>query len=256
MKGSGLSRARLRQECRRQIDLARKSMLPDSRTFQIRESGKSEQLTVVREGVGPLQTDWGVFTMYSFRLNDQWGKYSALVRAAEVDDDFAPRFSSPDGLLVRIDSGCETGQVFQDLTCECRDQLHKAMEALAQFGEGVIVNIPAQDGRGLGLPFKLATLRLQDELDHDTVEAAALLELDGARDTRTYSGAIAVLRALQILPGTVIRLATNNPKKTAVFTENGYAFEYHPIVVEPTVHTTRHLAAKQAHLGHIGLVVN
>lgn len=250
---SEMTRSRLRREYRRQIDLAHRSMMSERRQFQVQELGRLHTLTVTREGVGPIQTEWGAFTFFTFHINDMWKKYSALVRG-EVDDNFVPHFSLPDGILVRLDSGCETGQVFHDLTCECRDQLSKAMEVIVSYGEGVIVNIPGQDGRGMGLPFKLATLRLQEELDHNTVEAAALLAPSGTRDVRTYGGAIAVLRFLQIGPENRIKLATNNPHKTSIFEENGYRSEYYPITIPPTAHTVKHLTAKQLHLDHIGLV--
>lgn len=249
-----IDRELVRRASRRQIELARRSMVQKRKHLTVVEAGERQTLTIVREGVGPIENDYGEFALYAFRVDDRWDKYSALVRAAAIDDEFAPIFSTDAGVFLRIDSGCETGQLFHDRTCECQQQLLLAMRQLTERGEGLIIHVPRQDGRGMGLPFKLATLRLQSELDLDTVQASALLEPNESRDTRTYSGAIAVLMFLGVVPPQRVLLATNNPKKASVFTENGYELDYSPIVVEPTVHTRRHLEAKQQHLGHRGLL--
>jgi GTP cyclohydrolase II len=86
-----------------------------------------------------------------------------------------PHFRDPEDLLVRTDSGCITGQVFHELSCDCRQQLHQAMTDVTRRGEGIIVHIPGQDGRGMGLDFKLATLHIQQRLGADTVQAACII---------------------------------------------------------------------------------
>jgi GTP cyclohydrolase II len=142
--------------------------------------------------------------------------------------------------------------MFGDLTCECRDQLNRAIELICGIGEGIIVNIPFQDGRGMGLPFKLATLTLQDLLGVNTVESASMLALDSVIDVRTYAGVVGILKFFQIPTSCKIDLATNNPEKLRVFVENGYTIgERHYISVEPTRLTEHHLNAKHDHLGHI-----
>ena len=223
--------------------------------FPIVENGRTHQLMVTREGVGPLLTKYGRFHHFAFQVDDSWRKYSALVMA-DLGADFRPEFKNPDKLLLRIDSGCETGQLFGDETCECRQQLERAMAEIGNRGEGMIIHVPGQDGRGLGLHFKLATLLLQEELSVDTVQAAglALIDPDGLRDKRTFAGAMAILKVFEIPVGTTLFLLTNNPKKCEVFPENGYGIETVPVVIPPTDLTRRHLAAKQKELGHKNLV--
>lgn len=156
---------------------------------------------------------------------------------------------------MRIDSGCETGQVFGDRTCECREQLTLAMKTVAERTEGLIVNIPHQDGRGLGLPFKLATLRLQALLQMNTVESANAIAPNGVIDVRTYGGVIGILKYFTIPETTKVNLASNNPHKSGIFAENGYKVEdYTPMVIPPTDLTRDHLLAKQDHLGHVDLI--
>lgn len=243
----------------RQLGRAKLAMRPWTKDISIIEEGKEVVLSVTRLGVGVITTPYGKFWQYDFKLSDAWVKYSVLVCCHTLSPKLQPLWRNKDTLTMRTDSGCETGQVFHDATCECREQLHLAMQELVRAGEGLIVNIPRQDGRGKGLPFKLATLLLQDALGVNTVESASMLAEDGDIDVRTYAGVIAVIKFLGITTETSINLVTNNPYKSNVFIENGFKLTpFKAIVVPPTAHTARHLQAKHEHLGHhhIGINVN
>lgn len=237
------------------LDLLKRSMEPFSKRFSVIENGTTRYYAVERRGIGILKTEHSKFWQYNFAIDDQWGKYSVIVKAELDKSLLIPVFKNKDQLVLRTDSGCETGQVFGDLTCECHDQLHLALKTLEKVGEGMLINIPRQDGRGMGLTFKLATLWIQDVLGVNTVESATLLAPGGVIDIRTYSGVICILKFFGIPKTCRINLATNNPEKAKVFVENGYAVaDYIPIVIEPNQHTEVHLRAKQDHLGHKGLV--
>lgn len=237
------------------LSLLKLSMKPFSKSIRVTENGATRYYVVERVGVGPLETEHGKFWQYSFCINDKWQEYSIVVKADIDPESFIPEFKNPNLLFLRIDSGCETGQLFGDLTCECGDQLSLAMKTLNEVGEGLIINIPRQDGRGMGLPFKLGTLWAQDVLKMNTVESAMLLSEGGVIDTRTYSGVVCILKFFGITNKSKIDLATNNPKKAGVFVENGYIVGgYTPIVIEPNKHTEVHLRAKEEHLGHRGLI--
>ena len=237
------------------LKLVKQSMKPLSNVVPVYENDELRYFTVERRGVGILKTRRGDFWQFNFAIDDRWEKYSVLVKAELDIESLMPIFKNRDVLMVRTDSGCETGQLFGDKTCECGEQLHLAMERIEQIGEGVIIHIPHQDGRGMGLTFKLATLWLQDQLGMNTVEASAWLVPGGIIDIRTYAGVICILKFFQIPETCSINLATNNPKKAEVFFANGYKItDYTPIVVEPTDHTRRHLQAKQDFLGHKGLL--
>ena len=230
------------------------ALVPLSKSINIVESGQQREVTITRIGLGILNTDFGAFYQFDFTVSDKWEKYSVLVKA-DLDAKFNPLFKRKDSVLLRIDSGCETGQLFGDRTCECREQLELAMEDVKNAKEGIIIHIPKQDARGLGLPFKLATLTLQDKLGVDTVVAANMLVTDGNIDTRTYGGIAAILKFFEIQDSIAINLATNNPKKAEIFSENGFKVAtFVPIVIEPTELTRRHLVAKQDELGHIKLI--
>ncbi len=243
-------------EVARLIAQAKDSMIPRGKQIAVTENGATRWLIVTRQGVGLIRTDYGEFHQFDFVIDDGWGKYSVIFNG-ELDADMMPVFKKPDLLLIRVDSGCETGQVFGDRTCECREQLALALETVGDAGEGMVINIPRQDGRGLGLPFKLATLRLQTLLKMNTVEAANAVAPDGIIDMRTYGGVIGILKFFDVPTTMQINLATNNVHKASVFDENGFSVEgFTPVVIPPTEHTSHHLYAKQEHLGHVGLVAS
>jgi GTP cyclohydrolase II len=237
------------------VDLMKKAMRPYSRRIIVKENDVNRYYVIERRGVGVLTTPSGKFWEYNFFIDDQWRKYSVIVKAEMDTETLLPVFHNPNELLVRIDSGCETGQCFGDLTCDCKDQLLKSMEEINKVGEGMVINIPRQDGRGMGLPFKLATLWIQEALGLNTVESATILAPDGVIDVRTYAGAVAVLKFFNIGTEKKINLATNNESKAKIFKENGYELtDFTPIVIDPTINTKKHLEAKQKHFGHKNLI--
>jgi len=118
---------------------------------------------------------------------------------------------------LRIDSGCLSGQLFGDTTCDCREQLEVSKKACIENESGMVINIPAHDGRGWG-EFKMANQRLMDELSLDTVEAARLFYgSDTLIDQRTYTEAALIVRALGFDERYSFSFASNNPRKIGAF---------------------------------------
>src|SRR5919204_6508591 len=111
------------------------------------------------------------------------------------------------GVLVRLHSGCLTGDAFGSLRCDCGPQLRLAMRRIAADGRGVLLYAPGHEGRGGGLGSQLQAHLLQDQGD-DTVDANRHLHLPV--DGRDYREAVQVLLAAGIRGA---RLLTNNPDK-------------------------------------------
>lgn len=231
--------------------LIKKSLIKNTKIINIIEKGKRKVISVTREGIGTIETRNGPFWLFNFNLDDKWNNYEVLVKSKTLIN-FVPKFVERKGILLRIDSGCKTGQIYGDLTCECDNQLQSTIKLINMEGEGIIIHIPSQEGRGLGLNFKLATLLAERYLSLDTVAAAKLLVDDKMIDTRTYVGAVAILKYFGI--NNQLRVVTNNPTKLDIFTENGYMIKRIPMVIKPDRYTYKHLNAKQKYLGHIGLI--
>ena len=149
--------------------------------------------------------------------------------------------------LVRMHSSCFTGDLLDSLRCDCGDQLHLALEAMGREGVGVLVYLPQEEGRGIGLIEKLKAYRLQDD-GLDTVEANEALGFRA--DMRDYMVGLQVLADLGL---SRVRLLTNNPKKVDAFVYSGVGIEVVdqvPLVAPTNPHNARYLATKRDRLGH------
>lgn len=149
--------------------------------------------------------------------------------------------------IVRVHSGCVTGDIFHSLRCDCRAQLEAALKRIAATPNGVLVYLPYQEGRGIGLFNKIKAYALQDQ-GMDTVEAN--LALGWKADPRDYGVGIQLLKDLGLRK---VRLLTNNPKKTDAFIYGGFDLEVVdqiPIVGPIHEHNAEYLATKREKLGH------
>ncbi|MDP6494740.1 MAG: GTP cyclohydrolase II, partial [Dehalococcoidia bacterium] len=148
-------------------------------------------------------------------------------------------------ILVRVHSECLTGDVFASLRCDCGQQIHMAMEAIAEEGRGVFLYM-RQEGRGIGLHNKIKAYALQDD-GLDTVEANA--KLGFGPDLRHYGIGAQILVDLGVQN---MRLLTNNPKKVIGLESYGLKLvERLPIIVPSTPESKRYMETKHLKLGHL-----
>jgi 3,4-dihydroxy 2-butanone 4-phosphate synthase/GTP cyclohydrolase II len=188
------------------------------------------------------------------RLPTKYGEFQVVVYDVQFEsqEPIALTFGDiqadgPVAPLVRMHSSCFTGDLISSLRCDCGDQLHLALEAIAKEGRGVLVYLP-QEGRGIGLAQKIRAYALQDE-GLDTVEANHRLGFKA--DMRDYGVGLQILKDLGLRD---IRLLTNNPKKTEAFNLRGFdlkVVDQVPIISPVNEHNANYLAAKRDKLGHL-----
>ncbi len=183
-----------------------------------------------------LPTAWGEFVVYGFRDPESGEEAVALVSG------------TPDpakSVLVRIHSQCLTGDVFASDRCDCGDQLHKALQLIAESGLGILV-YQQQEGRGIGLTNKIHAYELQDQ-GLDTV--AANEKLGFQADCREYRMPAEILKHLGALR---VRLLSNNPDKVRGLEQEGIKVEQRvPLEIPPRSSTKDYLKIKKEKLGHL-----
>jgi GTP cyclohydrolase II len=147
--------------------------------------------------------------------------------------------------LVRIHSSCYTGDLLDSLLCDCRSQLHQAIQMIADFGSGIILYL-MQDGRGIGLTNKLRAYSVQKGHNLDTVDANRILGFED--DERSFVVAAKMLKKLNI---NKIQLLTNNDRKLSELESNGIGVtKCLPLIVERNKYNDSYMETKFGKLGH------
>jgi 3,4-dihydroxy 2-butanone 4-phosphate synthase/GTP cyclohydrolase II len=191
---------------------------------------------VQRTASARIPTEAGLFHLCHFTNNRDGKEHLALVMGD---------VAGQQGVLTRVHSECMTGDVFGSRRCDCGEQLHDAMRAIAAEGRGVIIYL-RQEGRGIGLAEKLRAYNLQDQ-GYDTVEANLLLGHQA--DEREYWAAAGILADLAIAS---IRLLTNNPAKIEHLRELGIDV-VERVALVPSIHAENaaYLETKVRRMRHL-----
>jgi len=184
-----------------------------------------------------LPTIHGNFKVIAFSDGSTSSEYAALVKGD---------VNGRDNVCARIHSGCITGDVFGSLMCDCHEQLMESMKQIQESGLGVLIYDRQQEGRGLGLVFKIKAYELQEN-GLDTVQA--MHNLGFTEDLRTYKAATEILKILGVKS---IELLTNNPDKISQVEKLGVKVAKRiPLLSPPNEHNKRYLEIKKEKMGHL-----
>ncbi|TNE46208.1 MAG: GTP cyclohydrolase II [Deltaproteobacteria bacterium] len=183
-----------------------------------------------------LPTEFGVFRTVVFLDEEDQKEHLAMIYGD---------IEGQENVLVRMHSECFTGEVLHSFKCDCREQLHAGLQAVAESGCGVLIYL-RQEGRGIGLGNKIRAYALQEQ-GYDTVDANRMLGFGD--DLRTYEVAFHVLEHFKVQS---VRLLTNNPSKLTALEESGITVtERVPHLCPPNPHSLSYFQAKQERMGHM-----
>lgn len=201
----------------------------------IRHRRRTEKI-IERVATTRLPTRFGEFLAHAYRSRVDTKPYLALVMG-QIDPE--------DEVLVRVHSGCLTGDVFHSLLCECGSQLHLALERIRREGQGVLLYLE-QEGRGIGLVNKIRAYALQQDQGLDTVQANEALGFPP--DMRDYGTGAQILYDLGVRN---MRLMTNNPMKRSAL--DGYGLSVSsvvPLIGDVHDENRAYLETKRDKMGH------
>jgi len=200
----------------------------------------------------PIEIDWSAQTVLPIEFDGREVSLEARAYRGEVAHNEvmvlinrgtgAEADATP---VVRVHSGCVTGDIFHSLRCDCYAQLRAALKTIIDQPNGVLIYLPYHEGRGIGLVNKIKAYALQDE-GLDTVDAN--VEIGAPIDAREYNLAAAILFDLGF--GT-IKLLSNNPAKVEALRSEGIrVIEQVPVVTQPQKHNERYLKTKRSRMAH------
>lgn len=199
-----------------------------------------------------LPADWSVETILPIAFQGRELVLEAHAYQGETDEEQVlvlvhrdPKAMTGAVPIVRVHSGCVTGDIFHSLRCDCYQQLQAALKVITEAPYGAIIYVPYHEGRGIGLFKKIQAYALQDQ-GLDTVEAN--IEVGAPIDSRDYALAA---RALCDLGMAEIKLLSNNPAKEQALKAHGIRVsERLPLVVVPNKFNKRYLDTKRARMAH------
>jgi GTP cyclohydrolase II len=165
---------------------------------------------------GPIIIEEGTFyTVPATVIDGKWGEHHLL---------FYPDVKTvlkQTHILLRIDSGCYSGPVLGDITCDCKQQLQAAQREIIKNGYGLLITVPSHDGRGWK-EFKMANQILMQQAHMTTVEAALAFYKNAEDiDRREYSEIGTILKAVGFTEKNTFDLASNNQMKIKAILDAG-----------------------------------
>lgn len=160
-----------------------------------------------------------------FSKEDKWYYYELIsVKPLQFP---LPSEISLKNTQVRLDSGCDSGMLYNDEGCDCRHQLTDALTTIAK-NDGLIIHCPTQDGRGYGFNTKMETeahkrgieavLNQDNPQPTDTLTVARKLFGEQNYDIRDFHAVGKILASMGFCD---ISLITDNKKKLKQVAQGG-----------------------------------
>src|SRR5215469_14840855 len=201
----------------------------------------SEEYQLVDTILGvPFTTSDGLSFMMGAIKTRHRGVYAghALIYKGPIEAPKAP-------VLLRINSACYTGDIFDCQRCDCHWQLKEAQRKIHEAG-GLIIYHLHHEGNASGFTNKLKSYQVMDR--HKRTMRDAYRHLGLEPDQRRYFSSVLILDYFGI---NKVKLITNNMVKRDILVKNRIEVaEVIPIVSQKGEHRD-YLKSKRDQYGHV-----
>lgn len=167
------------------------------------------------------------------------GRYAALV---------AGNTGMKKNLLVRIESACIWGHIFESQYCDCKWQLEEAKNRIENEGAGIIIFALDQHGKSVGIRnhFLVYAEGLRKKMEY-VVDAYKSLGFD-IDYRKNYSDAADILNHFGV---DAVRLLSNNPERISLLRKTGIKVKRVSLEAPLNNWNKAELFAKKLKVGHL-----
>jgi 3,4-dihydroxy 2-butanone 4-phosphate synthase/GTP cyclohydrolase II len=176
-----------------------------------------------------------LFSAEATHVTRRFGRFRIFVTKAGVDPSVSGdiivlvrgEVRDGEGVLCRVASSCVTSTALDSAECDCDEQMQAALGRIQDAGQGVLIYLTDQEGRGHGLTTKVRALRNKNA-GLDTFAAVEALSLPA--DIRDYASVAPILEALDVRS---VVLLTNSPEKREAISREVKVEDVEHLAVEP-----------------------
>jgi GTP cyclohydrolase II len=195
--------------------------------------------------IGPvtLPLNWGGIVKECILRYFEFNGERYLV--AEVGD-IDPK--NPQETLIRIQSACVLGDLFESRWCDCAWQFHEAKRLLFANGRGLLIHGYDQNGKGLTLENHFRVYA-EGQANHLELLTECFDFLGFKYENRHYDDIGIILRDFYNISS--IKLMTNDPVRIEFFKEHNFGIER--IGIQPPIdeYNETELRVKKDSFGHL-----
>jgi len=149
--------------------------------------------------------------------------------------------------LVRIQSACALGDLFESKWCDCAWQWKESKKLMFQEPAGLLIHAFDQHGKGVGLHNHYRVYAEGQKRNQELLtETFDFLGLN--YENREYSDIAKILKFYKL---SKIRLLTNDPSRIEFFEKNGFEVERMPLQPPVDEHNQAELKIKKEKFGHL-----
>ena len=152
-----------------------------------------------------------------------------------------------ENLLVRVQSACALGDLFESKWCDCALQWKESKRLMFDEPAGLLIHAFDQHGKGVGL-HNHYKLYAEGQKRNQEILTETFDFLNLKYENRDYSDIAEILKFYNL---SKIRLLTNDPERIRFFEKSGFKVERVPLQPPVNEYNKEELKIKKERFGHL-----